>query len=73
MYQIKLMGDPADGCNDGVAFHGSLIQYNDFIVFAEMEAKEFKEFARDMINYVTNYLENIRDRWVKFSCSFCYL
>lgn len=56
------MSDPADGCFQGAAFHGLLIQYNDFVVFTEMEAKEFKEFAREMINYVTNYLENIRDR-----------
>lgn len=30
--------------------------------FAAMEAKEFKEFGKEMIDYVANYLENIRDR-----------
>ncbi|XP_045511440.1 aromatic-L-amino-acid decarboxylase-like [Colias croceus] len=29
-----------------------------------MEAKEFKEFANAMTNYITEYLENIRDRQV---------
>lgn len=30
-----------------------------------MEVKEFKEFAKEMVDYVANYLENIRDRWVE--------
>lgn len=29
-----------------------------------MEAKEFKEFGKEMIDYVANYLENIRERYV---------
>jgi hypothetical protein len=27
-----------------------------------MECKQFKEFAKDMVDYVGDYLENIRDR-----------
>lgn len=28
-----------------------------------MEAPEFKDFAKEMVEYIANYLENIRDRW----------
>lgn len=28
-----------------------------------MEAPEFKDFAKEMVDYIANYLENIRDRW----------
>ncbi|CRK86291.1 CLUMA_CG000241, isoform A [Clunio marinus] len=27
----------------------------------DMEAPEFKDFAREMVEYIANYLENIRD------------
>jgi aromatic-L-amino-acid decarboxylase len=30
----------------------------------EMEANQFKDFAKEMIDYVSGYLENIRDRRV---------
>lgn len=30
----------------------------------DMEAPEFKDFAKEMVDYIANYLENIRDRWV---------
>ncbi|KAK9713017.1 Pyridoxal-dependent decarboxylase conserved domain [Popillia japonica] len=30
----------------------------------EMDAPQFKEFAKEMVDYVSNYLENIRDRRV---------
>ena len=35
-----------------------------FIVFLidPMEAKEFKDFAKAMADYIAEYLENIRDR-----------
>lgn len=29
-----------------------------------MEAPEFKDFAKEMVDYIAEYLENIRDRWV---------
>lgn len=29
-----------------------------------MEAPEFRDFAKEMVDYIANYLENIRDRWV---------
>lgn len=29
-----------------------------------MDPDSFKDFAKDMAEYITNYLENIRDRWV---------
>lgn len=28
----------------------------------DMEASEFKDFAKEMVEYIANYLENIRDR-----------
>lgn len=28
-----------------------------------MEAPEFKDFAKEMVDYIANYLENIRDRY----------
>lgn len=28
-----------------------------------MEAPEFRDFAKEMVDYIANYLENIRDRW----------
>lgn len=31
-------------------------------LFSAMEAKEFKDFGKEMIDYVATYLENIRDR-----------
>lgn len=31
-----------------------------------MEAEDFKKFAKEMIDYITNYLENIRERLVLF-------
>lgn len=34
-------------------------------LIAEMDAPQFKEFAKEMVDYVSNYLENIRDRSVK--------
>jgi aromatic-L-amino-acid decarboxylase len=30
-----------------------------------MECKQFKEFAKDMVDYIGDYLENIRDRYVR--------
>lgn len=30
----------------------------------EMEAPEFRDFAKEMVDYIANYLENIRDRYV---------
>ncbi|KAF0757511.1 aromatic-L-amino-acid decarboxylase [Aphis craccivora] len=38
-----------------------------------MEFKEFKEFSSDMVDYVGNYLENIRDRKVLSSVKPGYL
>ncbi|XP_025833648.1 aromatic-L-amino-acid decarboxylase isoform X2 [Agrilus planipennis] len=35
-----------------------------FILLSEMEASEFKDFAKAMIDYAADYLENIRDRRV---------
>lgn len=32
----------------------------------EMEANQFREFGKAMIDYVAEYLENIRDRLVEF-------
>lgn len=29
-----------------------------------MEVPEFKEFAKEMVDYIGNYLENIRERSV---------
>jgi aromatic-L-amino-acid decarboxylase len=29
-----------------------------------MEYKQFKEFAKDMVDYIGDYLENIRDRYI---------
>lgn len=29
-----------------------------------MEAKQFSEFAKTMVDYINDYLENIRDRYV---------
>lgn len=31
-----------------------------------MEAEDFKKFAKEMVEYITNYLENIRERLVLF-------
>lgn len=31
----------------------------------EMEAKQFSEFAKTMVDYINDYLENIRDRYVQ--------
>lgn len=28
----------------------------------DMEAPEFRDFAKEMVDYIANYLENIRDR-----------
>lgn len=28
----------------------------------DMEAPEFKDFAKEMVDYIANYLENIRER-----------
>lgn len=28
-----------------------------------MEAPEFKDFAKEMVDYIANYLENIRERY----------
>jgi hypothetical protein len=28
-----------------------------------MECKQFREFAKDMVDYIIDYLENIRDRY----------
>ncbi|KAJ8921089.1 hypothetical protein NQ315_015886 [Exocentrus adspersus] len=33
-------------------------------MFVDMEATEFKDFGKEMIDYVANYLENIRERRV---------
>lgn len=33
--------------------------------FVEMEAKQFSEFAKTMVDYINDYLENIRDRYVR--------
>lgn len=30
-----------------------------------MDADNFKDFAKEMAEYITNYMENIRDRWAK--------
>lgn len=30
----------------------------------DMEAPDFKDFAKAMTDYIAEYLENIRDRWV---------
>lgn len=30
----------------------------------DMEAPEFKDFAKSMVDYIADYLENVRDRWV---------
>ncbi|XP_017776874.1 PREDICTED: aromatic-L-amino-acid decarboxylase [Nicrophorus vespilloides] len=35
-----------------------------FKINSEMESAQFKDFAKEMIDYVSNYLENIRDRRV---------
>nr|KAF7399893.1 hypothetical protein H0235_015630 [Vespula pensylvanica] len=32
--------------------------------YARMEAEDFKKFAKEMVEYITNYLENIRERRV---------
>lgn len=29
-----------------------------------MEAPQFKDFAKEMVEYIAGYLENIRDRYV---------
>ena len=29
-----------------------------------MDSDSFKDFAKEMVEYITNYLENIRDRWI---------
>lgn len=31
-----------------------------------MDAQEFREFGRAAIDFVADYLENIRDRWEAF-------
>lgn len=36
--------------------------YNFYLLKHKMELTEFKEFSKEMIDYVGNYLENIRDR-----------
>lgn len=36
----------------------------------EMDPDAFKEFAKEMAEYITNYLENIRDRWFLYSFSY---
>lgn len=28
-----------------------------------MDSDNFKDFAKEMAEYITNYMENIRDRW----------
>lgn len=32
-----------------------------------MEAPDFKEFAKAMTDYIAEYLENIRDRYVNYT------
>lgn len=36
-----------------------------------MDPESFKEYAKDMAEYITNYLENIRERCV-INNSVCY-
>jgi len=31
-----------------------------------MEAPEFKDFAKTMVDFIAEYLENIRERWARF-------
>lgn len=44
-----------------------------------MEVPEFKDFAKEMVDYIANYLENIRERYdlnvnkTKFHCDFLEL
>jgi hypothetical protein len=37
-----------------------------------MECKQFKEFAKDMVDYIGDYLENIRDRYVRLYVCFLW-
>lgn len=30
-----------------------------------MDPESFKDFAKEMADFIANYLENIRDRWVR--------
>lgn len=38
--------------------------FADFQIFLQidMEAPEFKDFAKEMVDYIAEYLENIRER-----------
>lgn len=31
-----------------------------------MDSDTFKDFAKEMVEYITDYLENIRDRYIMF-------
>lgn len=37
-----------------------------------MEAGDFKDFAKAMTDYIAEYLENIRDRWVFYHIGIFY-
>jgi len=37
-----------------------------------MECKQFKDFAKDMVDYIGDYLENIRDRCVRLCVYFVW-
>lgn len=34
-----------------------------------MEAPEFRDFAKSMVDYIAEYLENIRERYVQIRIS----
>lgn len=36
-----------------------------------MDAQEFREFGYAAIDFVAEYLESVRERWVKKPCSKC--
>lgn len=33
-----------------------------------MDAQEFREFGRAAVDFIADYLENIRERWVSLYC-----
>jgi hypothetical protein len=37
-----------------------------------MECKQFKDFAKEMVDYIGDYLENIRDRYVRLYVFFMH-
>lgn len=48
-----------------INFSNLSLQTNFFIYLFKqigMEAPEFKDFAKEMVDYIAEYLENIRDR-----------